>query len=76
MHASEDEKRYYIQGPMGKGLGLHRESRGLHIAFVGGTGVFPFLDLVAYLLRMVIARLNKGYKMFDDEEFDDLDEGF
>ena len=35
---------------MGKGLGL--QSQGTYIAFTAGTGVLPFLDLVAYLLRL------------------------
>ncbi len=34
---------------MGKGLGLKQD--GTHVAFVGGTGVLVFMDLVAYLLR-------------------------
>jgi hypothetical protein len=35
---------------MGKGLCL--QAKGIHIAFTGGTGILPFLDLVAYLIRL------------------------
>jgi len=34
---------------LGKGLGIQKE--GTHIAFVAGTGVLVFMDLVAYLIR-------------------------
>jgi hypothetical protein len=41
---------------MGKGLDL--ASNGIHIAFTGGTGVLPFLDLVAYLIRLNLGLVN------------------
>ena len=34
---------------MGKGLGIQKG--GTHVAFVAGTGVLVFIDLVAYLVR-------------------------
>lgn len=34
---------------MGKGLGIQNE--GHHVAFVGGTGILVFIDLVAFLVR-------------------------
>jgi len=34
---------------MGKGLDLQQS--GVHIAFTAGTGILPFLDLVAFLIR-------------------------
>jgi hypothetical protein len=34
---------------MGKGLCIQKE--GTHVAFVAGTGVLVFIDLVAYLVR-------------------------
>ena len=34
---------------MGKGLGVAKE--GTHVAFVAGTGVLPFMDLMAYMVR-------------------------
>lgn len=48
---SEDAvPKYFLKGPMGKGLDL--KTSGVHIAFTGGTGVLPFLDLVAHLIRL------------------------
>lgn len=41
---------YKIKGPMGKGLDI--QESGIHIAFAGGTGILPFLDLVALLIRL------------------------
>ena len=42
---------FKVKGPMGKGMAL-KASGGVNIAFTGGTGVLPFLDLVAYLVRV------------------------
>lgn len=41
-------KKFYIKGPMGKGLQL--QPSGTHVAFCAGTGALVFLDLVAQLL--------------------------
>ena len=41
--------QYYIKGPMGKGLDI--QPSGVHIAFTAGTGILPFMDLVAFLIR-------------------------
>jgi hypothetical protein len=35
---------------MGKGLGLTKESQGVHLAFAAGTGVLVFFDLIARIL--------------------------
>ena len=41
---------YAFKGPMG--LGLDIQPTGVHIAYSAGTGILPFLDLVAYLVRL------------------------
>ena len=43
---------------MGKGLGLQKD--GIHVAFVGGTGVLTFMDLVALLIRQNLGLLTSG----------------
>jgi hypothetical protein len=43
---------------MGKNLGL--DSTGTHLAFVGGTGILVFIDLVAYLIRLNLDLLKPG----------------
>lgn len=43
---------------MGKNLNLDAE--GTHVAFVGGTGVLVFVDLIAYLIRLNLNVLNPG----------------
>ena len=50
---------YEIKGPLGKGLNPF--SNGIHIAFTGGTGILPFIDLVAHLAR-------KALKLMDEED--------
>lgn len=37
-----------ITGPLGSGLGIKQTGR--HIAFAAGTGILPFIDLVAHLI--------------------------
>lgn len=41
---------------MGKGLGLSKE--GTHMAFVGGTGILVFIDLIALLIRVNLGLAN------------------
>lgn len=40
--------------------------------FCGGTGILPFLDTFAYVLRKKLAQYEKGLTLFNDEKFDDL----
>ena len=40
---------FLVKGPMGKGLGLSRETKGTHVAFAAGTGILVFVDLIAKL---------------------------
>ena len=46
---SKDGAPYVIKGPMGKGLDI--QPCGVHVAFTAGTGILPFIDLVAHLIR-------------------------
>jgi len=45
---------FSVAGPYGVGLELRKGSQGKHIIFAAGTGIFPFLDLLDYMLRKVI----------------------
>ena len=42
------EQRYLLKGRMGLSLGIHKT--GTHIAFAAGTGILPFVDLIAHLI--------------------------
>ena len=44
--------------------------------FAGGTGVLVFTDIIAYVMRRTLAKLNEAYKMITDEDFSDLAEDF
>jgi hypothetical protein len=44
----DQEAVFEVKGPMGKSL--HVQPSGLHIAFAGGTGILPFMDLVGQLI--------------------------
>ncbi len=55
---------------MGKGIGL--KPSGVHIAFTAGTGVLPFLDLVAYLIRLNLGQATdslSGGRKLDTVDF-------
>ena len=57
-HIFKAEKKnatYMVKGPMGKGLGLTSDSKGHHVVFAAGTGIFVFTDLVA---RIMLESLN------------------
>ena len=43
----QQNETFEVKGPMGKPLGV--SSTGLHVCFAGGTGVLPFMDLVAHV---------------------------
>lgn len=43
-----------LQGPYGTSFGLAREDSGTFVIVAGGTGLFPFLDLLDFLLRKCI----------------------
>lgn len=49
IHNALNTEVFQVKALMGKGLGLTKD--GTHVAFVGGTGVLVFIDLVALLLR-------------------------
>jgi ferredoxin-NADP reductase len=40
-----------VKGPFGKGLNIRKGANGTYVAFAAGTGILPFMDLVAYLAR-------------------------
>ena len=52
---------------MGKGLDV--QETGVHIAFVAGTGILPFLDLVSLLIR-----LNSGLPSRQNGGFNEIEE--
>lgn len=62
------EDTYEITGPMGKGLGLTRNSQGKHLAFAAGTGVLVFVDLVAkMLLQCLDAPFTESEELLHDD---------
>lgn len=42
----------FIEGPLGRGLELKPD--GKNIAFIGGTGILPFIDLLDFLFKYTI----------------------
>lgn len=50
LHEAGTDEVFEVKAFMGKGLGLTKF--GTHVAFVGGTGVLGFMDLVALLIKV------------------------
>lgn len=67
---SDNGQLFLVKGPMGKGLGLTNHSTGTHVAFVGGTGVFVFVDLVARLALGLLGLLPTDQQFGPDFRFE------
>lgn len=63
------EQKFFIWGQVGKGLEVTKESKGRHLFFAGGTGILPFMDTFAFMLRKAVADCDPGNAMFPDEDF-------
>lgn len=59
MHRSLIGEEFTVRGIMGKSLGLAKH--GNHVAFVAGTGVLVFLDLVALISKHHIGHLRNSH---------------
>ncbi|CAD8078937.1 unnamed protein product [Paramecium sonneborni] len=73
----QHQGNFWIQGPFGRGLELQSNSK--CVAFVGGTGLLPFLDLLDHLLIKSIYLTNKEKQSQIQSffpQFDQLDESF
>jgi len=49
---------YQVKALLGKGLGIQKE--GHHVAFVAGTGILVFIDLVAFMIRLNLGLLSQS----------------
>lgn len=49
---------FKIKGPLGRGLNIEKGASGTYVAFAAGTGVLPFMDLVAHLARKKLSLLD------------------
>lgn len=59
------------------GIGLGIENHGTHVAFAAGTGVLPFIDLVAHILLQLVDKeyvlKEAGYKSTSEDITIDID---
>ena len=52
------------------GQGLMLQQKGVHVAFLGGTAILIFIDLVAHLIRKALGVLDEDEKeMLDEDKF-------
>jgi len=58
---------FQVSGPMGRKLEI--DTAGLNVAFVAGTGILPFMDLISYIARRAL-----GVQNVEDESL--LEKGF
>jgi NAD(P)H-flavin reductase len=57
IHNDIDNKGFEVCGPLGESLGVH--TSGSHLVFAAGTGVLPFLDLVAHVVYCALGIAGK-----------------
>ena len=55
---NQENLQVQVKGLLGKGLEINEQTVGTHIAFVGGTGVLVFADLLCLLLRQNLGLLS------------------
>jgi hypothetical protein len=67
VHENNPDKQFMIMGLMGHGLGI--ETTGSHVAFVAGTGILVFVDLVAYLIRLNLDMVNEDHGVLNKGKF-------
>ena len=60
---------YKIKGPMGRGLGLTKDSKGTYVAFSAGTGIVVFIDLVARLALQELKSISSEQCLPDGFKF-------
>jgi ferredoxin-NADP reductase len=65
VHLGNDTDEYHISDPIG--LGLELVDGGNYLVFCGGTGILPFMDLFAYLLRRAVYTIRPEKALFPDE---------
>ena len=53
---------YKMVGPLGKGLGVHPDTKGTHFAYSAGTGILVFIDLVARMLLQELGYIPPNYQ--------------
>jgi len=71
VNATNDDY-FYINAPVNKGLDFGGDVPvGTIIILVGGTGVLPFMDLLAYTARSLIAEKSNQGPIFEGEKFHD-----
>lgn len=70
-------QEFFINGPIGKGYELTPENtNSSYMALVGGTGILPFMDLIAFIARKAIFSIQSDNALFGSENFQELDDGF
>ena len=63
--------QFYVNAPVGKGHDIDFNSlKGTYMLFVGGTGILPYMDLFAYMVRNVIAKNSPNNCILSGEKFD------
>lgn len=69
-NATEGDQ-FIMDGPYGKALDFgFPNASGTYLLFVGGTGILPYMDIFAYMVRKVISEKSNIGEIFPGESFD------
>ena len=71
-----ETQKFFVYGQVGKGLEITPKSTGRHLFFAGGTGILPFMDTFAFMLRKAVNDCDSSLAMFPDEDFSVINPGF
>lgn len=58
LYTTRNHEGYIIEGPKGRGMCLEKVPDGNVVVVAGGTGLFPFLDLVDELFKLTVHTAN------------------
>lgn len=62
----ENQSKFYIKGPMGKGLGLSPSSKGSYCVFAAGTGILVFVDMIARIALGLLGAVPMAERLHEE----------
>lgn len=64
-----NQNEFIINGPVGVGTNLPTTLEGTYVIFSSGTGMFCFLDFIAFTFRYINYRINGNSAFYASEDF-------
>ena len=71
-----NQNEFIINGPVGIGTNLPSTIEGTYVIYSSGTGIFCFLDLIAFTFRYINYRINGNSCLYKNEDFSNVKNSF